>query len=195
MNIIKATLDVFASRRRKVFEKYGQAAPSPSQMPQQRLAFHASKLCEYAAMYSEAASVAGKQSLSLAGVRDNDMFVAIEAAATALKEVADESGLLKRHAGAEELVEAILATVRLVKEEKKSLTTTPRTLDLLCLAATALKATVVPQPPQSVQLSKRLLDLISQLSVPVMQAEQPVLGNLAKLLADDAKAIVAEAQN
>jgi hypothetical protein len=194
MSIIKSTLDVFASRRRRVFEKYEEAAPPPSQPPQHRLGFHASKLCEYAAMYSEAAYVAGKQSLSFAGLRDNDMFLAIEAAATALKTVADESGLLKTHAGAEQLVQAILSTVQLVKEGKKSLTTTPRTLDLFCLAAISLKAGLASQPPQSVQLPKRLLDLVSQLRLPVMQSEQPVLANLAELLADDAKAMLA-AQN
>jgi len=195
MSILKSTLNVFRSRRCNVFEKYKQAAPSPSQPLQDRLNFHAGKLCDYTAMYSEAAYVAGKQSLSFSGLRDNDMFFAIEAAATAVKEVADESDLLKRYTGAERLVEAILATVRLVKEGKESLTTTPRTLDLLCLAATSLKTTLALQPPQSAQLPKRLLDLIGRLRLPVMQPQQPVLANLAELLVDDAKAMVADAQN
>ena len=195
MNIIKATLDIFLSRRRNVFEKYKQAVPSPPHPPQERLEFHLIKLCDYAAMYSEAAYVAGKQCLSFAVLRDNDIFFAIEAAATAVKEVADESGLLKKHTGAEQLVETILATVQLVKKGKKSLTTTPRTLDLLCLAAASLKTTLALQPSQSTQLPKRLLDLISELHLPVMEPHHPAFANLAELLADDAKAIVAEAKN
>jgi hypothetical protein len=65
MSIFEATLAVFRSRRRKVFTKYKHGAPSPSQPVEERLGAHLSKLCDYAAMYSEAAYVAGKPPLSL----------------------------------------------------------------------------------------------------------------------------------
>jgi hypothetical protein len=51
------------------------------------------------------------------------------------------------------------------------------------------------QPPQSAQLPKRLLDLMGELRLPLMEPQQPVLADLAELLADDTKAMVTGARN
>jgi hypothetical protein len=192
MSIVRATLDLISSRRHRIFEKYSEAAPSPSVSVEEKLRFHTSRLIEYASMYSEAAFVARKQSLSFAVLRDNDVFLLMEAAATNLRKVENTSEWFSKNLPeAGRLLESILNSIEAIKSGRKSSTTTPRTLDLLFLAAASLNQVLDVQllrittasEVQCPQLPKRLLETAVQLGLPLFQKQQPLAGQLDKLVA------------